>query len=153
MKNEGLRPLYERAVRDLRGFDGWRMVHVRREFNARADQLANLAMDARRDVVEYDFAPAPTDKGDKPARQASRPRPTEVNATIRCSQAPDPSVCPAPCKSGWSASIKSTTPAGLCIHAASVVFEHVHATAQTGRSQAVTCPMSGCGGRFGIELT
>ncbi len=151
VKNEGLRPLYERAIKELRGFDGWRMVHVRREFNARADELANLAMDARRDVVEYDFVPASTDNAIKPVRQMSKPRPAEINATIRCTNAPDTSVCPAPCKSGWSASIKSATPAGLCIHAASVVFDGVRATAQSGRSQAVNCPMSGCGGRFGID--
>ena len=51
VKSDGLRPLYERVKRLLTGFDDWRMTHVYRESNQRADQLANQAMDARADVA------------------------------------------------------------------------------------------------------
>ena len=45
VRNEGLRPLYERAQQYLRGMDHFAIRHVRREQNKEADRLANLAMD------------------------------------------------------------------------------------------------------------
>ncbi len=45
VKNEGLKPLYLKAMALLRGFGSYAMNHVRREENKRADKLANLAMD------------------------------------------------------------------------------------------------------------
>lgn len=50
VKNEGLKPLFARAVKLLRSFDAFKVVHVRREQNADADEMANQAMDAR-DIV------------------------------------------------------------------------------------------------------
>ena len=47
VRHEGLKPLYERAVRLLGAFDTKKLVHVRREHNAEADQLANLGIDSR----------------------------------------------------------------------------------------------------------
>lgn len=150
VKNEGLRPLYERAVKDLRGFDDWQMAHVRRERNTRADELANLAMDARRDVVEYDFVSAPSTKSASPPR--SEPRSTPPRVTIACTAAPNFVVCPAPCTLGWTTDVESTSPAGLCIHAAPDVLRAVHSAIQSGRNQSVACPAAGCGARFGLKL-
>ncbi len=45
VKNEGLRPLYERAKQLVRQFDWFTIEHVRREQNREADRLANRAMD------------------------------------------------------------------------------------------------------------
>ena len=146
VRNEGLRPLFERAIKDLRAFESWRMVHARREFNTRADELANLAMDARRDVVEYDFVPGQPAKSRPPAD--TPPAANEV--TIRCTAAPNPSVCPAPCKLGWNVVAGATTPAGLCIRAAPLVFERVNARSESGHPP-IACPVGGCGGRFSIE--
>jgi len=148
VKNEGLRPLYERAFKDLRAFDSWRMVHVRREFNARADELANLAMDARRDVVEYDFVSAPSAKTAPPPVE---PRSAPARVTISCTSAPSFVVCPAPCTLGWTVDVESTTPAGLCIRAAPDVFRAVHSAIQSSRNQTVPCPTEGCGARFGVK--
>ncbi len=47
VKNAGLKPLYEEAMRLLSGFDEAKLVHVRREFNAEADRLANEGIDSR----------------------------------------------------------------------------------------------------------
>jgi ribonuclease HI len=47
VKNEGLKPLFVRAMRMLREFSAWDVKHVRREENAEADAMANQAMDAR----------------------------------------------------------------------------------------------------------
>ncbi len=47
VKNAGLRPLFSRAQGLLRRFESAEIVHVRREMNAAADELANIAMDER----------------------------------------------------------------------------------------------------------
>ena len=41
VKNEGLRPLYQKATELLKRFESTHLVHVRREQNAEADRLAN----------------------------------------------------------------------------------------------------------------
>ena len=46
VKNAALRPLYEEALRSLRGLR-WRIRSVPREQNARADALVNAALDGR----------------------------------------------------------------------------------------------------------
>jgi ribonuclease HI len=45
VKSATLRPLFEEARRLLASFEAWRVEHVRRHLNARADALANSAMD------------------------------------------------------------------------------------------------------------
>jgi ribonuclease HI len=50
VKNEGLRPLHARAMSLLTSFASYEIRHVRREENAAADALANMAMDERRTV-------------------------------------------------------------------------------------------------------
>jgi ribonuclease HI len=50
VKNEGLRPLFRRAVVLLKGFSRTTVEHVRREQNADADAMANEAMDAGHEV-------------------------------------------------------------------------------------------------------
>lgn len=47
VKNEGLKPLFTRALSLLRGFATFDVAHVRREANKKADAMANEAMDAR----------------------------------------------------------------------------------------------------------
>jgi ribonuclease HI len=45
VRNENLRPLYERAQKMILGLEDFRIEHVRREQNRDADRLANKAMD------------------------------------------------------------------------------------------------------------
>jgi len=45
VKHAGLKPLYLEATRALRDFDRWSVRAVRREANARADELVNEALD------------------------------------------------------------------------------------------------------------
>ncbi len=47
VKAPGLKPLYDQARRLLQGFGAVTILHVRRQFNQRADELANQAMDRR----------------------------------------------------------------------------------------------------------
>jgi ribonuclease HI len=45
VKHAGLKPLYLEAMHALRDFDAWAVRAVRREQNARADELVNEALD------------------------------------------------------------------------------------------------------------
>jgi ribonuclease HI len=45
VKHAGLKPLFLEATRELRTFDRWSVTPVRRESNARADELVNEALD------------------------------------------------------------------------------------------------------------
>ena len=45
VKHAGLKPLFLEAMRSLRNFDAWAVRAVRREQNARADELVNEALD------------------------------------------------------------------------------------------------------------
>jgi ribonuclease HI len=45
VKDEKLKPLFDRATRLLRQFDSYRILHIRREMNKLADRLANLGID------------------------------------------------------------------------------------------------------------
>lgn len=50
VKSEELRPLFQQAIALLRKAAKWKLLHVRREKNQRADQLVNAALDAGMDV-------------------------------------------------------------------------------------------------------
>ena len=54
VRNENLRPLYERAIGWIRLIPEFSIEHVRREFNKDADRLANDAMDAKGHAVTWD---------------------------------------------------------------------------------------------------
>ncbi len=58
VKNEGLKPLFLKALGQVRRFESCRVTHVRREFNRDADAMANEAMDSRGTVGD-----APVDPG------------------------------------------------------------------------------------------
>jgi len=45
VKHAGLKPLFQEAMGELRGFDRWTVRSVRRESNERADELVNEALD------------------------------------------------------------------------------------------------------------
>jgi ribonuclease HI len=45
VKHAGLKPLYQETMAKLREFDAWAVRTVRREHNARADELVNEALD------------------------------------------------------------------------------------------------------------
>jgi ribonuclease HI len=46
VKDEALKGLYAQVVKALAGFERWSIRHVRREENAEADRLVNVALDA-----------------------------------------------------------------------------------------------------------
>lgn len=55
VKNANMIPLFEQAIQRLKKIPHWKIHHVRREQNKRADELANMAMDRRADFIEEDW--------------------------------------------------------------------------------------------------
>jgi ribonuclease HI len=55
VKNEGIRVLYESALRWITLIPRFSISHVRRENNKEADSLANLAMDTHRNSVKWEL--------------------------------------------------------------------------------------------------
>src|SRR3989442_7744960 len=54
VKNEGIRLLYDNALRSISHIPHFSIGHVRRENNKEADKLANLAMDTRRNSIKWE---------------------------------------------------------------------------------------------------
>jgi ribonuclease HI len=50
VRNERLRPFFNRIIELRNKFDSFSVTHVRRELNKRADELANMALDSGEDV-------------------------------------------------------------------------------------------------------
>jgi ribonuclease HI len=54
VRNDGIRPLYDSAIRWIALIPSFSISHVRREQNKDADMLANLAMDKRCNSVQWE---------------------------------------------------------------------------------------------------
>ena len=52
VKNAGLKPLYEQALELIAKFDKFSIEHVKRAFNKEADEMANRAMNTKRDFED-----------------------------------------------------------------------------------------------------
>lgn len=76
VKSTDLKPLYDQARERLQRVGDWSIQHVRRESNQRADELANQAMDAQRDVIVLDGEADPQQPAetDAPEPVAQMPR-------------------------------------------------------------------------------
>jgi probable phosphoglycerate mutase len=143
VKSPDLRPLYERARQLLGGIRAWEMVHVLRHLNARADELANRAMDAANDVLvteATETGPAPKAAGVAHAGATAR-------WSVRVLHV-GKSDCPLPPEPGADFSFGPGLPAGLCVYAAAAA-----ALAQGTPPPAAaqfSCPR--CGTRFEIRI-
>ena len=57
VKHPDLKPLFAEAKRRIADFDGFRIMHVRRENNREADRLVNVALDSAEAGAEGDALP------------------------------------------------------------------------------------------------
>lgn len=150
VKNPGLQTLFEEAMSRLKKFSKWTVRHVRREGNARADELANLAMDAGEDVIEIDVsdgsAPRSTDE-DRSATAAGE----SSDYAVACMKSPAKGACPADCRMGDAFAVADVTPEGLCIHAAISVLGAVAAAQFRGSPKSAECTKADCGAIFSIN--
>ncbi len=144
VKAPQLKPLVEQARQQLQRFAKWSIRHVYREANTRADQLANLAMDQKRDVwvirdgqrVAPDSGHDRTEKVDHAARTTSSPAHTQP--AFQCETPVEkphrprkvlveylrdpPKQCPVTGAQEHHFAFTDVTPPGMCIHAANLVL-------------------------------
>jgi probable phosphoglycerate mutase len=138
VKSPDLRPFYDEARALFARFASWQMVHVLRHLNARADELANRAMDAGRDVIVTSVA-LPV------APSAPTTTPAPPRWTVRLVQS-GKSACPLPPTAGQEYPFGPGTPAGLCVHAAAAALAQGAPPPADG---AIACPR--CGAQFQVQ--
>jgi ribonuclease HI len=179
VKSPSLAKLFQQVQLLLLRVSLWKVQHVRRELNARADELANLAMDRQADVIEYDIdqpaaPPAREPPGRSGAPRAARRSPdsgqpggapprTDARAApevrpVRVVQVrPAGRVCPAHPASRSSFVVRGALPAGLCLHAAHALVSTVLAVQNTDAAEfaaiptlTVRCTRAECGATFHV---
>ncbi|MBN2447507.1 MAG: reverse transcriptase-like protein [Phycisphaerae bacterium] len=176
VKSPSLAKLYEQVQMLLLKLPRWKIRHVRREFNKRADELANLAMDRRANVIVRDSAGAegectPTDAVvDEPETVSSSAADTQVLRDAGHAAAgprlvrvvavavPNPDVCPAAATIGEGFTVGTTLPAGLCIYAAHALLPTLLAIHGTEPQEfaaiptmTVRCANPACGAVFQVS--
>ncbi len=174
VKSAGLAPLFRQAQMLLLKLAPWTIQHIPRTENLRADELANLAMDGRRDQVLIDAdggvdacsepvsAPGPgASAASLPTHEDSGPDAAPVAASaavhVTVSRQPEADCCPAggECATGFV--IGPTLPAGLCVHAAHAILPTALAIMNTDPlelaavpTMTVRCNQPGCRAEFQI---
>jgi len=117
VKSPDLKPLFEQAQLELVKLGNWQIRHVRREQNKRADELANKAMDAKKDVI--DIGEGASGK----AASAGLLESANGNDWWTASLATNPGKdCPSKMKAKTPFRFGPDTPAGVCIYAAKAIL-------------------------------
>ena len=163
--------LFQQAQRILITFRSWRIKHIRRELNSRADDLANKALDARKDVVEVQLGDArPQDRpqalvaGPGAASTAADPGAPQPVATavppviVKVIRPPQAGGCKAGTIEGQQFVFGEAAPAGMCIYALKAALDTVLAMRYAAGEDEqlmpvrVRCGRRGCGAEFDVRL-
>ncbi len=148
----------------------WSIRHVPREENRRADEMANMAMDAERDVVVFDIEqgdvppsaapaePAHPEVSPGPERPPSAAPSNRPLVQVTVARAPEAGACPAGGLPLQTYAIDSSLPVGLCIHAAHAILPTLLAIVNTDAQElaavptlTVRCGRPGCMAVFEIS--
>ena len=156
VRNAALRAIFDQVQKLLLGFDGWQITHVAREQNARADELANLALDAQGDVVQVQLGDVLLPRGEP--KGSGRPTGGAIRIMAECTSDSQGGVCPAACHAGQTFDFGDRVPAGLCLHAAQAMIGAVlslrHSVEQGEQGippLTVRCSRQDCGAVFVIR--
>lgn len=175
VKNEQLAALYQRVQKLLLKRSSWKIQHVPRERNRRADELANLSMDRGADVVIVELPgaadPAP-DASPQPVPAetanpaAAEPRPAERPSSetarslnveiVRCDGADE--TCPAGGCGFDRLTLGATLPVDMCIFAAHAILPTLLAMQNTAPADfnriptmTVRCTRNECRTSFALS--
>lgn len=180
VKSPRLAPLHHQAQLLLLRTANWLFRGIPREENRRADQLANLAMDHRRDVVVFDIdgggggeppssgaggTAAPLSPEATVSGPAVAPRPDagletdgEHAVRVTLARAPRTGGCPAGGGAAHDFTVSRTLPVGLCVYAAQALLPTVLGILHTHPQEfaavptlTVHCPRAGCGAIFHVS--
>lgn len=153
VRNPDLAEVFNAVIARLRKFERWKVMHVRRELNSRADELANLSLDCGCDVVETESPPptaGPAKARHAPATHADTHAAPTVHAV--CSKSPNADVCRAVCRARAKFDFSTRLPGELCVEAGLSMANAVARLRSGERGPIdVTCRKKGCGARFTLE--
>jgi ribonuclease HI len=170
VKSPKLAPLFRQVQMQLLRIAHWSIRHVPREENTRADALANLAMDAGRDVVLRDTA-AGIDRAGSAAESESAPDartsrapagplagPGAAAVRVTLARPPAGGACPAGGPPHAPFTVQSALPAGLCVHAAHALLPTLLGILNTDPEEfaavptlTVRCGRPGCHAEFKLS--
>ncbi len=160
VKAGGLKPLFEDVQDQLLGLARWKIHHVLRDQNRRADELVNRALDAEEDVTDVGLIDAPPalspkqESGVRLGSPADDERPARVVMEIVATATRAP--CPKSCARGFRFLIEDVLPSGLNLDLAGQVIEVVSTLRDRNWSGVlpepitVVCPR--CGAEFRLSL-
>ncbi len=170
VKSPKLVPLFRQVQMLLLRIAHWSIRHVPREENTRADALANLAMDAGRDVVMRDTSAGVTPSSTAASGAsgyAAETSPAGVGPTaklgapavrVTVSRPAAAEACPAGGPPHEPFTVQSTLPAGLCVHAAHALLPTLLGILNTDPEEfaavptlTVRCGRSGCHAEFKLS--
>ena len=153
VKSPDLKELHQQVQMLVRRFDSWQISHVYRHLNSCADDLVNMALDAKADVILASLPSAsshPKSRGassplfDDPAQQA-QPRGQSPQWIASVTSEPE-TPWEGGCERGQRFTFGPTTPKGMCVHAAQAMFALSPTTDMEGQGPRATirCPQCGC---------
>ncbi len=164
VKAGGLKPLFEDVQHQLLGLAHWKIHHVLRDKNRRADELVNQALDTGEDVTDVRLIDAPPalslERGRGARVQGGSPdgneRPARVVMEVVATATRK--SCPKSCARGFRFVIEDVLPAGLNLELAGRVIEVVGTLRDRNWSGAlpepitVVCPRCGAEFRLALEM-
>lgn len=158
VKSPDMQQLHQQAQMLMLRFDTWQIKHIYREQNKRADELVNLVLDAKADVIAIAdgkmlsitspggtttrAAAAPV-TAKPPASALSHSRVMRWTATVTSRPA---NSYDGGCEMGQTFEFGPSTPQGMCVYAAQAMFAESPITDLNGNGPRVTirCPRCGC---------
>ncbi len=146
VKSPLLKPFHEQAQALLGQVPAWRIHHIPREQNRRADQLANMAMDAKDDVV---ITGEGGDNDEQPAPPGRLPEPAAVRCWEVCFTSPAGPQCPVGHHVGQKFRFGPITPSGMCVEAAVAAMPDRRPEPEAGAGPSkAACPRCDAGLRI-----
>jgi ribonuclease HI len=170
VKNPRLAELHGQVQIALLKVSRWTVRHIAREQNHRADELANLAMDRRRNVIVFDAdaapgtpppdeadCPADPEPGPPPRRREAAPPAGRPQVRVTVVRPPKTGTCPAAITPETCFTIDTALPAGLCVRAAHTLVPTILAILNSDPEEragiptlTVRCMHAGCGAEFHV---
>ncbi len=162
VKAGGLKPLFEDVQHQLLGLARWKIHHVLRDKNRRADELVNQALDTGEDVTDVRLIDAPPsltaeqEHGMQRGAPAGNDRPARVVMEVVATATR--AACAESCPRGFRFIIEDVLPAGLNLALAGQVIEVVNTLRDRNWSGVlpepitVVCPRCGAEFRLSLEM-
>lgn len=168
VRSPRLAQLHEQVQLLLLKVGRWSIRHIDREQNERADELANVAMDRKADVVVFEDGGSANRPTIASAPSAGEPRRRSASADslahrreqavlVTVTRQPGDGKCPAGGFAEDSFAIGAALPSALCVHAAHALLPTVLAVLNTDAHEfsavptmTVRCARPGCRAEFQV---